>query len=306
MANLDLSAGVGSFLDSINSLAESERKGAVVPFESISLPKKQPRRYFDAERLNDLKASIQQYGLLEPLVVRILEEGKYELVAGERRYRAIKELGWTEVPANILKLDDNEALQVALIENLQREDLNPVEETLGILRLLSIQLSINEDEVKSLLYRIDNTKKDLTHNVVSREVEIAKDLFARIGKISLGGFVKHRLTLLTLPSELLDALENGQIEYTKAIEISKLKDPDLRTALLDEAIANSYPISVIREKVKQIKEAQSNSTKERTVADSCQARLKEIQNRMKKSKNSIDSSKMRKIEQFLNKIEELL
>ena len=89
------------------------------------MPKKQPRRYFDPDRQAQLIKSVQEHGILEPLLVRPLADGLYELVAGERRYRAAQELGLKEVPVVIREFDDKQALQVALIENLQREDLNP-------------------------------------------------------------------------------------------------------------------------------------------------------------------------------------
>ncbi|WP_245940007.1 ParB/RepB/Spo0J family partition protein [Stenomitos frigidus] len=100
----------------------------------------QPRRYFDPEKLNQLAESIKQHGILEPLLVCFTAHGKYEIVAGERRYRAATMLGFTEVPVVIRDFSDQEALQVALIENLQREDLNPIEETEGILELVALRL----------------------------------------------------------------------------------------------------------------------------------------------------------------------
>ena len=104
-----------------------------VSVNQISLPPTQPRRYFDSEALKQLTESIKQHGILQPLLVRLVDEGKHELVAGERRYRAATEIGLKEVPVVIRELDDNAAFQLALIENLLREDLNPVEETEGIL-----------------------------------------------------------------------------------------------------------------------------------------------------------------------------
>jgi ParB family transcriptional regulator, chromosome partitioning protein len=101
--------------------------------------REQPRHYFDPEKLEQLVQSIAQHGILEPLLVRPLETNQYELVAGERRYRAALKLGLSEVPVVIRQLNDEEATQLALIENLQREDLNPIEETEGILQLLAFK-----------------------------------------------------------------------------------------------------------------------------------------------------------------------
>ncbi|MGM3309613.1 ParB/RepB/Spo0J family partition protein [Anabaena sp. WFMT] len=127
-----------------------------VKLQNIHLPPQQPRRYFDPQALAELVASVKQHGILQPLLVRPLTGGKYELVAGERRYRAATEVGLEEVPVVVRKLSDDQAFQLALIENLQRQDLNPVEETEGILHLLAIRLESDVEAVKSLLYRMKN------------------------------------------------------------------------------------------------------------------------------------------------------
>ena len=134
----------------------------------------QPRRYFDPEKLEQLTQSVKEHGILEPLLVRSLPDNKedtspgetpgvhdvrYELVAGERRYRAATAAGLTEVPVVIKELTDSEALQLALIENLQREDLNPIEETEGILQLLALKLESDTEGVISLLNQLANATK---------------------------------------------------------------------------------------------------------------------------------------------------
>ncbi|WP_048753389.1 ParB/RepB/Spo0J family partition protein, partial [Crocosphaera watsonii] len=123
--------------------------------ELISLETSQPRRYFDPEKLEQLADSIRKFGIIEPLLVR-QKGSSYFLVAGERRYRAAKMADLKTVPVVVRELSDEEALAVALVENLVREDLNPVEETEGILCLLALELQISVEEVKSLLYRWDN------------------------------------------------------------------------------------------------------------------------------------------------------
>jgi len=108
-----------------------------VNISQIILSQQQPRRYFDPDKMQQLAQSIQEHGILEPLLVRPLTGDTYELIAGERRYRAAKEVGLTYVPVVIRAMTDRQALQIALIENLQREDLNPLEETEGMLSLLA-------------------------------------------------------------------------------------------------------------------------------------------------------------------------
>lgn len=127
-----------------------------IKLSDIVLPQQQPRRYFDPEALLELVSSVKQHGILQPLLVRPLGSGKYELVAGERRYRAATEVGLENVPVVVRELSVEQAFQLALIENLQRSDLNPIEETEGILHLLAIRLHCDLEAVKSLLYRMKN------------------------------------------------------------------------------------------------------------------------------------------------------
>jgi ParB family transcriptional regulator, chromosome partitioning protein len=127
-----------------------------IKLSDIVLPQHQPRRYFDPQALKELVSSVKQHGILQPLLVRPIGGGKYELVAGERRYRAGLEAELEVVPVVVRELSDDQAFQLALIENLQREDLNPVEETEGILHLLGIRLHCDVEAVKSLLYRMKN------------------------------------------------------------------------------------------------------------------------------------------------------
>ena len=127
-----------------------------IQITDIHLPPKQPRRYFDAEALQTLATSITQHGVLQPLLVRPHSAGGYELVAGERRYRAAQLSGLSAVPVIVRELDNNEAWQIALVENLQREDLNPIEETEGILDLLALELARPLDEISNLLRLLFN------------------------------------------------------------------------------------------------------------------------------------------------------
>ncbi|AEB12967.1 ParB/RepB/Spo0J family partition protein [Marinithermus hydrothermalis] len=148
-----------------------------VPLALIRPNPHQPRKAFDPAALEELAASIREKGLLQPLLVRPRGEG-YELVAGERRFRAAQAAGLREVPVIVRDLDDREALELALVENLQREDLNPVEEARGYQRLLEMGLT---------------------------QEEIAK----AVGKAR--STIANALRLLQLPREALEALETGRI-----------------------------------------------------------------------------------------------
>jgi ParB family chromosome partitioning protein len=129
--------------------------------------------------MQSLVESIKSEGILQPLLVRPVGK-KYEVVTGERRYRAALEAGLTEVPATIREMTDDQAVQYALVENLQREDLNPVEETEGILSLLSLRLECDIAKVTSLLYRMENEAKGkITRNVSGKtEAETVEQVFA--------------------------------------------------------------------------------------------------------------------------------
>jgi ParB family transcriptional regulator, chromosome partitioning protein len=143
-----------------------------IPLDQIHLPPTQPRRYFDSEALKQLTESIRQHGILQPLLVRLIGGEKHELVAGERRYRAAKEIGLKEVPVVIRELDDNAAFQLALIENLLREDLNPVDETEGILQLLALKLNRSINEIPPLLRRLQHDRKAASkssNNVIGKQ-----------------------------------------------------------------------------------------------------------------------------------------
>jgi ParB family chromosome partitioning protein len=158
-------------------------------------------------------------------------------VAGERRYRAAKMAGLAEVPVRVLDLSEKEARLLALVENLQREDLNPYEETLGVLELLSEELGKTREEVVALLHRMYNEKRGkATYNVIgSPEGQQVEEAFRNLGKMTWESFALNRLPLLKLPEDLRAALEEGALPYTAALELKKVKDPEARARLLEEA-----------------------------------------------------------------------
>lgn len=186
-----------------------EKPITTVSPDNIKLPsKRQPRRYFDPTKLNQLIASIKEHGILEPLVVRPLEPEVYEIIAGERRLRAAQELKLPQVPVVVKELTDQEAPQVALMENLQRDDLNPLEETEAILELLSLDLAVEPEQVKSLIYQAANAKnrrQELKGNVSLQLARIEESLKA-LGRFNLESFRSSSLPLLNIlkPEHLLD------------------------------------------------------------------------------------------------------
>lgn len=155
-----------------------------IPLSSIHPSAAQPRKHFEVQALSELASSIKLHGILQPLIVSEREDGDYDLVAGERRFRASKMAGRVSVPAVVRKLSSSEKLEIALIENLQREDLNPLEEAFAYKRLMDeFKLSVGE---------------------------VAK----RIGKAQ--STVSNTLRLLNLPQPVQKALQDGSISMGKA------------------------------------------------------------------------------------------
>lgn len=269
-----------------------------VPLDWIVPAQYQPRQYFDEDAMLQLTASVKEDGIIQPLLVRPIGE-KYEIVTGERRYRAAIKAGLTSVPVTIQKLTDEQAVQCALVENLQREDLNPIEEVEGILQLLALKLKTDREAVISLLNQMANVKRGLTDNVVrNEERQIVEEMFATVGRFSPESFRTHRLPLLNLPDGIFEALRTGRIEYTKAKAIAKLKSESERMDLLEEAITQSLSFSQIREKIKAKK-----FPKERGLL---QSRMETTYKKAKKSKVWENPAKCEKLESLLAEMEALL
>jgi len=290
-------------LDVLFGEAETIASPQTVKLDAITMPQQQPRRYFDPQKLAQLTESIQAHGILENLLVRPVEgqEGLYELVAGERRYRAAQAAGLEEVPVAIRELTDEQALQISLVENLQREDLNPVEETEAILHLLASRLKIAVTEVSSLLYRMQNDLQRMNDNVISQpEAETVKQVFAQLGLMSWESFVSNRLPLLKLPEDILEALRSGEIEYTKAKAIAKVKDEQQRNALLAQAIQENLSLSEIGERLKTVQPQKVSSSSPKTQIQSISRRLNQSQLWEKEPK------KWKQVQGWLQKIEKLL
>jgi ParB family transcriptional regulator, chromosome partitioning protein len=247
--------------------------------------------------------SIQRDGILEPLLVREKEGDRYELVAGERRYRAAKEVGLETVPAIIRQLTTEQALHITLIENLLREDLNPLEETEGILQLLALRLNTTPDEATTLLYRMQNDVQRLTHNVMGQpEADTIQAVFSEVG-VAWESFINNRLPLLKLPSDILTALREGQLAYTKAQAIAKVKDDPQRKKLLKQTISKDLSLSQIREQVIQLK---TSAQPEADEVPSFRTRMDDVCRRVKKAQVWDDPKKRRKLEKAIADLEALL
>ncbi|HEY9834090.1 MAG TPA: ParB/RepB/Spo0J family partition protein [Stenomitos sp.] len=294
-------------LDVLFGEEESQTAPQTVPIDSITLRASQPRRYFDPAKMEQLIASVKAHGILENLLIRPLpdKDSSYELIAGERRYRAALAAGLTEVPVTIRCMTDEQALQISLVENLLREDLNPVEETEGILQLLAIRLQVASVEVTSLLHRMrDEQRGKVPHNVMGNsQGQTLQAVFEELGSITWESFVSNRLPLLNLPEDILDALQTGKIAYTKATAIARLKEQSERQELLEAAITLDLSLNEIKERIKSLQDAKRSLDEKQP--PSLKSRMDIAIAKIKKSKIWDNPKKKRQLEKLLAQLEAL-
>lgn len=223
--------GLGKRLNAIYLENESESgSGAVyLKIEDIEPNREQPRTEFDEDALMQLSDSIREHGVLQPILVRPVFGGGYQIVAGERRYRASRIAGLTEIPAIIRELDDLQTMEIALIENLQRENLNPVEEALGYRTLME------------------------THGLTQEEVATA------VGKSR--PVVANALRILRLPEYVQALVSEGKLSAGHARALAGLEDADVICALAEEIVERGLSV---RETEKLVKLQTENKQKKKT------------------------------------------
>jgi ParB family chromosome partitioning protein len=278
-----------------------------LPISVIVLPDYQPRIFFDEQKLEELAQNIKSQGILNRLIVRrIAGTDKYELVAGGRRFRAAQKAGLSEVPVVVKKLADDEALAIAITENLQREDLNPFEETEGIIRLLAVRTGKPQEAIPQILTRMYNDSKRKSsseQNVLfTDEGQTIQAVFNELSTISWESFVSSRLSLLNLPKDILSALKEGKIEYTKAKAIARIKDEEKRAELLEQATAQELSLSQIRERLRLLESQESDNS-----TPTVQKTLSETYEKLKKAQLwKKDPKKWHKAQTLLKKLEQLL
>jgi ParB family transcriptional regulator, chromosome partitioning protein len=296
----NVSAFLTPLAEPIEALPLSE-----VPIEQITLPAQQPRRYFDPAKMAHLIESVREHGILEPLIVRPIAPNQYELIAGERRFRAAQSLNLTAVPISSREFTDREAQQIALVENLQREDLNPIEETEAILALLALSLDVESSEIIAILNQVANAQKrnlELTENVF-RQYEQVEKLLQGIGRFTAQSFRSSRLPLLNLPEDVLTALRQGKLEYTKARAIAQIKDETKRKKLLKQAVTKELSLSAIKQEIAVVRAEELGA--DRDPAD-FKVRFDDIHRRVKQAKLWDDPKKRRRLEKMMGDLEVLL
>ena len=302
-----------------------------VRLDQIELPPYQPRQHFDEEAMQQLTGSVKQHGILQPLLLRPVGKDRYELVAGERRYRAAKGASLISVPAVIKELSAKEATELALLENLHREDLNAIEETEGILQLLALTLECEIQKVPQLLYKLKHhvdkssrdspesgqnvlpnsenasaEKYDNNWHEMTGELGKVKSVFDSLNRMSWESFVKTRLSLLNLPGDVLDAVRKNQLKYTKAQAIARVKDSEARGRVLSQAIAEGWSLKQIKEQIKsQMGEKATKSPS--SILTRLDETYKQIKTSMKKNISIWqEPQNQERLEALLTEIETLL
>lgn len=200
-----LGKGLGALIGDYNEQPDAPSEGAVtLPLQKIEPNPLQPRKTFNPEELDSLADSIRMHGIIQPLTVRRLPSGFYQIIAGERRWRAARLAGLTDVPVVVIEADDKKAMELALIENLQRADLTPIEEARGYQQLIG--------------------EYGLTQEQVADRVSKSRPAVA------------NAMRLLSLPDELLALVEEGKLTAGHARAILSLKEKPQQLAVAQKVI----------------------------------------------------------------------
>ena len=218
-----LGKGLGALLGD-DALQSQEGGSLSLPISEVQPGLKQPRKRFDDESLADLADSIRTHGIIQPLTVRRLSSGYYQIIAGERRWRAAKLAGLHEVPAVIIEADDRTVMELGLIENLQREDLNPIEEANGY-KVLMDEYGLTQDEVTQ-----------------------------RVGKSRPA--VANALRLLALPDAVHLLLEEGRLSAGHARAILSAPDKELQKRLAQKVVQDGLSVRQTEALAKRLAKAQ--------------------------------------------------
>ena len=225
---------LGRGLDALlgdSSLHTQEGGSVTLPISQVEPGLNQPRKHFDEEALAELAASIRQHGVLQPLTVRRLASGYYQIIAGERRWRAARMAGLTEVPAMIIEADDRMVMELGLIENLQREDLNPMEEAAG--------------------YRTLIQDYGLPQEEAARRVSKSRPAVA------------NAMRLLALPQEVQWLIEQGNLSAGHGRALLALPTAEAQIAFAEEIMGKTYSVRETEERIRRILQAGENPVPEK-------------------------------------------
>ena len=216
-------SGIGRGLDALflETFEEEKKPGGVEKIKTSLIDPKsgQPRRTFDPDALTELAESISTHGVLQPILVRETGNGRFQIIAGERRWRAAKQAGLTEIPAVVLDRDDLAVAEIALVENLQREDLNPIEEA-GAFRSLSEEFGLTQEE-----------------------------LSRRVGKSR--SYIANATRLIELPDEVKDLVSAGKLSAGHARTLLGLRDRAMIAPLAKQCVAAGISVRELEQLVKR-------------------------------------------------------
>lgn len=236
--------GLGRGLDSLfadtgSGVAQQSTENLALPLREIEPDKDQPRKMFDDQSLAELSKSIEDHGVLQPIVVRPNPTGGYIIVAGERRWRAARKAGLTEIPALVKDISATQAIELALIENLQREDLDPVEEALGY---------------RQLMDRCNLTQEQAAEKVARSRSAVA-----------------NSLRLLSLPPQVLEWLKSGELSTGHAKVILSLteeeKQNDAATLILQDKLNVRQAEALVKRLQKEPKEKRASTARPSVAAE---------------------------------------
>lgn len=244
-------SGLGKGLDALfldNSTENQSGSVTQLSLNEIEPNREQPRKHFDEAALSELSESIAMHGVIQPLLVRPISDGGYQLIAGERRWRASRMAGLTQVPVVIREMTDSEAMELALIENLQREDLNPIEEAEGF-KLLMDTYSLTQEQAAE-----------------------------RVGKSRPA--VANALRLLSLPAKVIVLLKEGKLSSGHARALLPLKDEKTMLLLCKEISEKDLSVRETEKIVKNLlsdkKEKKEKKPKKRDpYYDECELSIRE-------------------------------
>lgn len=213
---------------------EDEQSIEQIPIDECRTNPYQPRKTFNADAIEELKTSIMEYGIIQPLIVRRSIKG-YEIVAGERRFRAAKEAGLKEVPAIVKDFDDRKMMEIALLENLQREDLTVIEEALAYKNLIN-ELELTQEELSS-----------------------------KIGKSR--SHIANTMRLLSLPDDVIIYISNGELSMGHGRALLGLKNKEQLLPLVDKIISNHLNVRQVEQMITELNKKKPKPKKNKKQKD---------------------------------------
>lgn len=284
--------------------AQEESAAKWIPLEKIQKGTFQPRQYFSQAGIDSLAQSFKERGFKGALNVRPLGNNTYELIAGERRWRAAKQAGLKEVRCIIDAYSDDEALEFALVENLQREDLSKLEETEGILDLIGVKLGLEREYVISIIRTEGHSDKRARSDVAPSEaLKQIEELLTHFS-IELQTFRTKNLRTLLLPNDLKEAHLKESLSYSSALELSKLKSEELRKALLQEVLKSKLSFRDIKDRVQSLVTRQRREEEPESL--SLVRRLEATVRYAKKAERQLEAGRKKKLEKLIRELEALL